>query len=122
MLVGYWLSGTTGSDTEARPRQHKPTARADAPQEHVDGASDPAETFSESFSKGVLNWLVLVVTKYLQLGGKKRRFLTLRLGMNRPIPTLASSLNCLCSKELEEWESKTDTEADTKLSARLKLG
>jgi hypothetical protein len=39
-----------------------------------------------------------------------------------PIPTPASSLNCLCSKELEEWESKTDTEADTNLSARLKPG
>jgi hypothetical protein len=38
------------------------------------------------------------------------------------IPTLASSLNCLCSNELEEWESKTDTEADTNLSARLKPG
>jgi hypothetical protein len=33
--------------------------------------------------------------------------------MSRPIPTLASSLNCLCSKDYGDVGSATDTKTDT---------
>ena len=33
--------------------------------------------------------------------------------MSRPIPTLASSSNCVCSKDIEVRASATDTKTDT---------
>ena len=40
-------------------------------------------------------------------------FLGLKRRLRRPIPTLASNPNCVCSNGLRTWASATDTKTDT---------